>query len=155
MRDTHTERERERETQAEGEAGSMWGPWHGTRSRVSRITPQAEGGAKPLGHWGCLHGCLGPHTGERGVENSNSLILWSDADPLLFSKHERTNQLPWLSKNAQESTFRPPERVNPTKRSRWLSGSSFKKKHWWWWFFFCFFFFVFFSFLFLFSSILN
>ena len=26
----------------------MW-----TRSRVSRITPWAEGGAKPLGHWGC------------------------------------------------------------------------------------------------------
>ena len=25
----------------------------GTRSRVSRITPQAEGSAKPLGHRGC------------------------------------------------------------------------------------------------------
>ena len=28
---------------------------NGTRSRVSRITPWAAGGAKPLGHWGCPH----------------------------------------------------------------------------------------------------
>ena len=50
----HTEREREEEeTQAEGEAGSMQGARHGTRSRVSRITPWAEGGAKPLSHRGC------------------------------------------------------------------------------------------------------
>ena len=27
--------------------------WHGTRSRVSRITPWAAGGTKPLCHWGC------------------------------------------------------------------------------------------------------
>ena len=46
MRDT--EREREAETQAEGEAGSMQGAQHGTQSRVSRIRPWAEGGAKPL-----------------------------------------------------------------------------------------------------------
>ena len=45
--------EREKETQAEGEAGSVQGAQHGTRSRVSRITPQAEGGTKLLGHWGC------------------------------------------------------------------------------------------------------
>ena len=49
MRDT----ERERETQAEGGAGSVQGARRGTRSRVSRITPWAEGGAKPLSHPGC------------------------------------------------------------------------------------------------------
>ena len=47
------DREREAETQPEGEAGSMQGVRHGTRSRVSRITPWAEGGAKPLRHPGC------------------------------------------------------------------------------------------------------
>ena len=47
------QREREAETQAEGEAGSMQGAWRGTRSRVSRIRPWAEGGAKPLSHPGC------------------------------------------------------------------------------------------------------
>ena len=40
-----TQLEREAETQAEGEAGSMQGARRGTRSRVSRITPWAEGGA--------------------------------------------------------------------------------------------------------------
>ena len=45
MRDT----EREAETQAEGEAGSIQGARCGTRSRVSRIMPWAEGSAKPLG----------------------------------------------------------------------------------------------------------
>ena len=35
--------EREAETQAEGEAGSMQGARRGTRSRVSRIMPWAEG----------------------------------------------------------------------------------------------------------------
>ena len=49
MRDTH----RERQTQAEGEAGSVQGAWGGTRFRVSRITPWAEGSAKPLSHPGC------------------------------------------------------------------------------------------------------
>ena len=52
MRDT----ERETETQAEGEAGSMQGARRGTRSRVSRITPQAAGGTKPLRHRGCPTG---------------------------------------------------------------------------------------------------
>ncbi|XP_038400680.1 cyclin-dependent kinase inhibitor 3 isoform X2 [Canis lupus familiaris] len=47
------ERERGAETQAEAEAGSMQGARRGTRSRVSRITPWAAGGAKPLHHWGC------------------------------------------------------------------------------------------------------
>ena len=46
-------REREAETQAEGEAGSMQGARHGTGSRVSRITPWAEGGTKPLSNPGC------------------------------------------------------------------------------------------------------
>ena len=49
MRDT----EREAETQAEGEAGSMQGAQRGTQFWVSRITPWAEGGAKPLSHQGC------------------------------------------------------------------------------------------------------
>ena len=57
MRHTHThtqrEREREAETQAEGEAGSMQGARCGTRSSVSRITPWAAGGTKPLRHRGC------------------------------------------------------------------------------------------------------
>ena len=51
MRDT--EKEREAETQAEGEAGSTQGPRRGTPSRVSRIRPWTEGGAKPLSHSGC------------------------------------------------------------------------------------------------------
>ena len=38
-----TEREREAETQAEGEAGSMPGARHGTRSQDSRIAPWAKG----------------------------------------------------------------------------------------------------------------
>ena len=41
------------ETQAEGEAGTTRGARRGTRSRVSRITPQAAGGAKLLRHRGC------------------------------------------------------------------------------------------------------
>ena len=49
MRDT----KREAETQAEGEAGSMQEARHGNPSWVSRITPWAEGGAKPPSHWGC------------------------------------------------------------------------------------------------------
>ena len=44
----HRDTEREAETQAEGEAGSMQRARHGTRSRVSRITPWAAGGAKLL-----------------------------------------------------------------------------------------------------------
>ena len=51
------DREREAETQAEGEAGSMQGADvgldTGTRSRVSRIRPWAEGSTKPLSHEGC------------------------------------------------------------------------------------------------------
>ena len=43
----------QREREAEGEAGSMQGARHETRSQVSRITPWAEGGAKPLFHRGC------------------------------------------------------------------------------------------------------
>ena len=51
MRDRHTHTEAE--AQAEGEAGSMQGARRGNRSRVSRITPWAKGGAKPLSHLGC------------------------------------------------------------------------------------------------------
>ena len=57
MRERERERERMREreakTQAEGEAGSMKGDRCGTRSWVSRITPWAEGGVKPLSYPGC------------------------------------------------------------------------------------------------------
>ena len=49
----HRDREREAETQAEGEAGIIQRARHGTQSRVSRITPWAAGGAKPLRHRGC------------------------------------------------------------------------------------------------------
>ena len=48
MKHTHTEAE----TQAEGEGGSQ-GAGRETLSRVSRTTPWAEGGAKPLSHPGC------------------------------------------------------------------------------------------------------
>ena len=50
MRDTH--REGEAGIQAEGEAGSMQGSRHGTRSQDSRITPGAEGSVKSLSHPG-------------------------------------------------------------------------------------------------------
>ena len=53
MRDTERERERERQRHRQGEAGPMQGARCGTRFRVSRITPWAEGGAKPLSHPGC------------------------------------------------------------------------------------------------------
>ena len=45
--------ERQAGTQAEGEAGFMQGAGCGTPSWVSRITPWAEGGTKPLCHPGC------------------------------------------------------------------------------------------------------
>ena len=45
MRHTHTHTEAE--TQAEGE-GSMQGAQHGTQSRVSKITAQAEGGTQVM-----------------------------------------------------------------------------------------------------------
>ena len=41
------------EREAETQAGSMQGAQCETRSQVSRITPWAEGGAKPLGPQGC------------------------------------------------------------------------------------------------------
>ena len=51
MRERDTQREAD--TQAEGEAGPMQGARHGTLSPVPRITPWAEGCAKPLRHPGC------------------------------------------------------------------------------------------------------
>ena len=48
------DREREAETQAEGEAGSLQDAQRGTRSQVSRITPWAEAGTKPLSNLVCL-----------------------------------------------------------------------------------------------------
>ena len=44
-------REREAETQAEGEKAPCKGARRWTRSRVSRIRPWAEGGAKPLSRY--------------------------------------------------------------------------------------------------------
>ena len=44
------EAEREAEAQAEGEAGSMQGAGRGTGPQISRITPWAKDGAKPLSH---------------------------------------------------------------------------------------------------------
>ena len=44
IHERHTEREAQTQAEGEGEeAGSMQGAWYGTRSRVSRITPWAEG----------------------------------------------------------------------------------------------------------------
>ena len=57
MRDT--ERERGRDTDR-GRSRLHAGSLTGTPSQVSRITPWAEGGAKPLSHRGCpLQGILG------------------------------------------------------------------------------------------------
>ena len=47
------QREIEAGTQAEGEAGSMQGAQRGTRSRDSRSTAWAQGGAKLLSPPGC------------------------------------------------------------------------------------------------------
>ena len=52
MRDTQREGGREAETQAKGEAGSMQGARRGTRSRVSRITPEPKADSQPLSHPG-------------------------------------------------------------------------------------------------------
>ena len=48
-----TQIERAAETQADGETGSKQGAQRGTQSGVSRITPPAAGGTKPLHHRGC------------------------------------------------------------------------------------------------------
>ena len=66
------ERHRGAETQAEGEAGSMQGAGCGCPSRASRITPWAEGGAKPLTHPASLvfikdFPCLTEHKQARGA----------------------------------------------------------------------------------------
>ena len=50
----HERHKRERGRDTVGEAGSMQGAGCGTRFRVSRITPWAEGGARPLSHPGGL-----------------------------------------------------------------------------------------------------
>ena len=57
IHERHTQKKAE--TQAEGDAGSMQGARRGTQPRDSRITPWAEGGAKPMSHLGC------PDTGFR------------------------------------------------------------------------------------------
>ena len=52
MRDRKRKRERGRDT-GRGRSCLHAGSLIGTRSWVSRITPWAEGGAKPLSHPGC------------------------------------------------------------------------------------------------------
>ena len=47
----YSKTQREGQRHRQGEAGSMQGARCGTRSRVSRIRPWVEGGAKPLSHW--------------------------------------------------------------------------------------------------------
>ena len=65
-----------RETQAEGKAGSMQEAWRGTRSRVSKITPWAEGGTKPLSYPGCpLTRILQPVTCWIAIRDWESLII--------------------------------------------------------------------------------
>ena len=54
MRIRRGERERHRHRQR-GEAGSTQGAQHETWSRVSKIMPWAEDGAKPLSHPDCPH----------------------------------------------------------------------------------------------------
>ena len=65
MGNIHTQRERGRkgegETQAEGAADSMQGARRGTQSRVSRITPWAEGNTKMLSHPGALFSPFNAH----------------------------------------------------------------------------------------------
>ena len=51
MRIHREERERQRHRKREKQAPH----WEPDRSRVSRIRPWAEGGAKPLSHPGCPH----------------------------------------------------------------------------------------------------
>ena len=53
MTDSQREREAERHRQREKQAPCKK-PDMGLDLGISRITPWAEGGAKPLSHWGCL-----------------------------------------------------------------------------------------------------
>ena len=54
MRDTERERERERQRHRQREKQAPCRePDVGLDPGVSRITPWAAGGAKPLCHWGC------------------------------------------------------------------------------------------------------
>ena len=79
----HRHREREAETQAEGEAGSMQGARYGTRSRVSRITPQAAGGAKPLRHQGCprAHFLLSIHCSPHRAPRTSAVRAGREEQP--------------------------------------------------------------------------
>ena len=75
----------------------------GTRSPVSRITPRAAGGAKPLRHWGC------PVSGFKSIHNSQRenflrspkqisfLLLWHKLIHSLgpLELHVQTHQLAW------------------------------------------------------------
>ena len=90
----------------------MQGAWRGTQSRVSRITPWTEGGAKPLSHRGC------PKTSFKGQcyknekashrleENSHRTIsdkgtvFRIDKEPLCFNNWVNSRQF-HLMKNGQ------------------------------------------------------
>ena len=125
MTHTHTEAE----TQAEGEAGSMQGAPPGTRSRVSRTRPWAEGGAKPLSRPGCPHhhllkfsrqgrlgGCLGGSVLER-LPPAQVVILesWDPVPhPACFSLSLSlmNKQIKYFFKILMANKFRP--RAFPT-----------------------------------------
>ena len=77
-------KERDRETQAEGEAGSMQGARCGTQSWVFRITPWAEGGAKPLGHQGCPEQDFLQHN---PLKNSGVTSFWGVMYPMRCKTH--------------------------------------------------------------------
>ena len=76
-REREREREKEAETQAEEEAGSMQGARRGTRSRVSKITPWAAGGAKPLRHRGC------PYNGFKIMDSGARVVRFAHILSLL------------------------------------------------------------------------
>ena len=61
MRDTQSERERGRDTGRVGEADSMQGARHGTRSWTPGSCPGPKAGPKPLGHPGIPKTFLNPN----------------------------------------------------------------------------------------------
>ena len=77
---TH-ERQREKQTHRQREKQApCWEPDSGTRSWVSRIMPWAEGGAKPLSHWGWAAwqgGGGGPHSYIPACSILNTALLLS------------------------------------------------------------------------------
>ena len=79
---------------------------HGTRSQVSRITPQAAGGTKPLHHRGCplqLHFCW-------PIKRANKPYIMSSgrgigSEYLIFNHDQNQKRLKWVetSRNTEIS----------------------------------------------------